>query len=323
MSENMENVSTMKDINQIKKEVRDKVEKKSTKKFIDNFAKDFFTGSGIFIVVILLSIFVMLIVTALPAFEDIKITNFLFSANWNPSDMEGEAGSYGILAQVASTFLVTVGAMILCVPLGIGLSIYLSEIAPMAVREIFKPVIEILAGVPSVVIGFIGVTFLSGMIGRLTGESNGINSLNASICLAIMALPTIVSMSEDAIKNVPLSFREASYALGCTKWETIRRVVVPAAKSGVFAAIMLGMGRAIGETMTVLMVAGNSPAMPHTFLSPSKPMTSTIALEMGDIVVGSTHYHALFAIALVLFIITFSINVIADINIHKKPKGVK
>lgn len=307
-------------VENLAQKVKEQVEKKKVKKYIDNFARDFFTGSGIFIVVILLSIFVMLLVTSLPAFKEIKITNFLFSADWNPSDLEEGAGSYGILAQLLSTLLVTIGAMIISVPLGILIAMYISEIAPTWVRETFKPIIEILASIPSVIIGFIGLILLSPWLAALTGSSNGINALNASICLALMALPTIISMAEDALKNVPGSFREASYALGCTKWETIYRVVLPAAKSGIFAAIMLGMGRAIGETMTVLMVAGNSPAMPSGFLSAVKPMTSTIALEMGDIVIGSTHYHALFAVALVLFILTFSINVIADVNIHKKIK---
>jgi phosphate transport system permease protein len=306
------------------KELADKVKKivegKKIKKFTDNFARDFFTGSGIFIVVILLSIFVMLLFVALPAFKDVNVFNFLFSAEWKPGDFLQAKGSYGILGMLVSTILVTLGALLIAVPIGVLVAMYLSEIAPVWVRETFKPVIEILSAVPSVVIGFIGLVVFSPAIAKLTGVSNGLNALNASICLSLMALPTIISMSEDAIKNVPLNYREAAYALGTTKWETIRRVVLPAAKSGIYAAIMLGMGRAIGETMTVLMVAGNSPAMPTGFLSAAMPMTSTIAREMGDVVVGSSHYHALFGIALVLFILTFSINVIADLNIHKKKR---
>ncbi len=297
--------------------VKKQVEAKKAKKWVDNFAKKYFSGSGIFIIVILTSIFLMLLVTSLPAFAEINIAEFLFSTHWEPADLATEQGNYGILSMIASTLLVTFGALIVAVPIGVAIAVYLSEIAPTWIREIFKPIIEILSAIPSVVIGFIGLVLLSPWIAELTGTSNGINALNGSLCLALMALPTIVSMSEDSIKNVPKSFREASYALGTTRWETIYRIVIPAAKSGIFAAIMLGMGRAIGETMTVLMVAGNAEAFPWSFLSSAKPMTSTIALEMGDIVVGSVHYHALFAIALVLFIITFSINVIADINIHK------
>ncbi len=302
---------------ELAEKVKKAVEDKKAKKWVDNFAKKYFSGSGIFIIIILASIFLMLFATSLPAFSEINIFEFLFSTNWEPSDLASEQGHYGILAMIASTLLVTFGALLIAVPIGLAIAVYLSEIAPTWIREIFKPVIEILSAIPSVVIGFIGLVLLSPWIAGLTGASNGINALNGAICLALMALPTIVSMSEDAVKNVPKSFREASYALGTTRWETIYRVVVPAAKSGIFAAIMLGMGRAIGETMTVLMVAGNAKAFPWSFLSSAKPMTSTIAVEMGDLVVGSVHYHALFAIALVLFIITFSINVIADINIHK------
>ena len=303
---------------ELAQKVKKNVEKRKIRSIYDDFAKNFFTGSGLFIVIILLGIFVMLIFTAFPAFKEVNIFNFLFSTNWMPTDLASERGSYGILAQLVATLLVTFGALILAVPLGIAIGMYLSEIAPTWIRETFKPIVEILSAVPSVVVGFIGLMIISPWLAKLTGTSNGINSLNASICLAIMALPTIISMSEDALKNVPQSYREAAYAMGTTRWETIYRVVLPAARSGIYAAIMLGMGRAIGETMTVLMVAGNTPALPTSFLHPSKPMTSTIALEMGDIVVGSTHYHALFAIALVLFILTFSINLIADFNIHKK-----
>jgi phosphate transport system permease protein len=167
------------------------------------------------------------------------------------------------------------------------------------------------------VLGFLGIVLVGPLIAKLFGLNSGLNALNGSVLLAVMALPTIISISEDAIMSVPKSFEQASLALGASKWETVIKVKVPAALSGIIAACMLGMGRAIGETMTVLMATGCAVAMPESFLSPVRTLTSTIAIELGEVAYDTTHYYALFAIGLVLFIITFLVNLIADIVLHK------
>jgi len=194
----------------------------------------------------------------------------------------------------------------------VGVAIYIGELAPRILREIIKPVIEVLATLPSVVIGFIGLKTVVPFIKEVFGLSIGLTALSGSIMLAFMTLPTIISISEDAINAVPTRFRHASYALGATKWETTIKTVVPAASSGIIAAVMLGLGRVVGETMTVLMITGNSPRIVFSWLQPVRTITATIAAEMGETVQGGLHYSALFAIGLILFIITFLINLIAD-----------
>ena len=191
------------------------------------------------------------------------------------------------------------------------------------VKHMKKALIEILAGIPSVVIGFLGIVLVGPIISKIFKLSNGLNALNGSILLAVMALPTIISLAEDALKSVPLSFKEASLALGATHWQTIITVKIPAAMSGIVAACMLGMGRAIGETMTVLMATGCSIAMPKGFFSSVQTITSTIAIELGEVPYNTTHYYALFTIGLILFIITFMINMISDIVLHKYQKVIK
>ena len=208
--------------------------------------------------------------------------------------------------------LVTFGAIVIAVPLGIGSAIYIGEMAPRWLREILKPIIEVLATIPSVVIGFIGIKILAPFIKELFELSIGLTALTGSIMLAFMSLPTIISISEDAINAVPDKYRHASVALGATPWETTYHVVVPAASSGIVAATMLGLGRIVGETMTVLMITGNSPRIVFSWLQPVRTITATIAAEMGETVQGGLHYSALFAVGLILFIITFLINFISD-----------
>jgi len=198
------------------------------------------------------------------------------------------------------------------VPLGVGVAIYIGELAPKLVRELFKPIIEVLATIPSVVIGFIGLKTVVPLIKNVFHLSIGLTALSGSIMLAFMSLPTIISISEDAINAVPNRFRHASLALGATKWETTVRTVIPAASSGIMAAVMLGLGRIVGETMAVLMITGNSPRIVFSWLQPVRTITATIAAEMGETVQGGLHYSALFAIGLILFAITFIINLIAD-----------
>jgi len=275
----------------------------------------FFFTNGILAVFILLGIFLFLLYTAVPAFREIDIKEFFTSKNWDPTSPVEE--EYGILSMIVSTFLVTLGALAIAVPIGIGVASYLSDVAHWKVREIVKPIIEILAGIPSVVIGFLGIVLFGPAIAKITGQSHGLNAVNGSILLAVMALPTIISISEDSLAAVPRAYREASLALGASRWQTLIRVKIPAALSGIIAAVMLGMGRAIGETMTVLMATGNAPAFPSGFLSSIRTMTATIAIELGEVPYYTTHYYALFAIGLVLFIITFFVNLISDLVLHK------
>ena len=287
-------------------------------KIKDKLVHGFFLVNGLVVVIALIGIFVLLLKNSLPAFHEIRITEFLFNDRWNPTGYYKE--TYGILAMVVSTFMVTIGALLIAVPLGIGTAAYLSDVASPRVREIAKPVVEILAGIPSVVIGFLGIVLVGPVIAKLTGGYNGLNAINGSVLLAVMALPTIISLSEDALGSVPKAFRDASLALGANKWQTLIFVRIPAASSGILAACMLGMGRAIGETMTVLMATGNAPAMPMAFTDSIRTMTATIAIELGEVAYNTTHYYALFAVGLVLFIITFIINMIADMVLENYKK---
>ncbi|MBN1996867.1 phosphate ABC transporter permease subunit PstC [candidate division KSB1 bacterium] len=280
--------------------------------------ENFFLFNGLFAIFILIGIFVLLFVESIPALKEVSILDFLTKVNWDPTSPE--KAEYGMLAMIASTFLATVGSMILAVPIGIASAAYIAEIANHRTREIIKPTIEILAGIPSVVIGFLGIVVLGPMLAKLFGTSNGLNALNGSILLAIMSLPTIISISEDAIMSVPQDYKNASLALGASRWETLVRVTLPAASSGIFAAVMLGMGRAVGETMTVLMATGNAPAMPHSLTDPVRTMTATIAIELGETVQGSVHYHSLFVIGVILFFISFLVNLVSDIVLNRYQK---
>jgi phosphate transport system permease protein len=288
----------------------------------DNIIHGLFFLNGVMVVVVLAGIFVLLVVKSIPAFKEIKLADFLLKVNWNPTATFTEP-SYGILSMLVSTLMVSVGALVIALPLGIGAAAYLTDVAVPRTREITKPVIEILAGVPSVVIGFLGIVLVGPAIAKIFHLTNGLNALNGSILLAIMALPTIISLSEDALNSVPKSFQDASLALGATRWQTLVRVKIPAALSGIIAASMLGMGRAIGETMTVLMATGCSIAMPTSFLQSVQTMTSTIAIELGEVPYNTTHYYALFGIGLVLFLITFAVNMISDIILHKYQTVIK
>lgn len=280
----------------------------------------FFLFTGLFTVVVLSGIFLMLFLNGLKTFKVVRLADFFFRAVWNPSAYSHP--SYGILAMVAGTFLVTFGAIIIALPLGIGTAAYLSEMAGSRTREIIKPIIEILAAIPSVVIGFLGIVLVGPLISKVFGLNSGLNALNGAILLAVMSLPTIISVSEDAIRAVPQSSKEASYALGANRWETLIRVIIPAALSGVVAAVVLGIGRAIGETMTILMATGNVLAMPHSIFDSVRTITATIAIELGEVAYGTTHYYALFAIGAILFLISFLVNLTAE-YFSGKYRGTK
>jgi len=275
----------------------------------DQIMKQIFRLAGVFSVLVLIGIIILLFTNAIRAFKHIPFSSF-FNISWNPSAY-GEA-SYGMLQLLWSSLLVTLGAMAIAIPLGIGAAAYLSEVASEKVRKIVRPIIEILAGIPSVTIGFIGIVLIGPFLAKAFDLSNGFNALNGAILLAFMAIPTIVSVSEDALKAVPTSFREGSYALGASKWTTLRKVVMPAAGSGIIAACILGFGRAIGETMTVLMVTGNATAMPDGFFDPVRTMTATIAIELGEVPFDSPHYYALFVLGFTLFIISLGINLLSE-----------
>jgi phosphate transport system permease protein len=213
--------------------------------------------------------------------------------------------------------MVTVGALVIAVPLGVACAAFLSELAPPRLREFLKPAVEILAGIPSVVVGFLGIVLVNPLISRIFGISHGLNALNGAILLAVMSLPTIISLSEDALRAVPHSYKEASLALGANRWQTLVRVLIPSGLSGIIASVMLGMGRAIGETMTVLMATGNAPALTFNFLEAIQTMTATIAIELGEVPYNTTHYYALFVIGFVLFVMTFLVNLVSDLILQK------
>jgi phosphate transport system permease protein len=289
--------------------------KKKWSEFKESTIRAFFFTCGVLAVLVLIGIFLTLLTTAVPAFREIKIGEFLGSTHWDPTSPE--KAEYGLLSMIVSTLMVTAGALVLAVPIGVGVAAYLSDVAHWRVREVLKPVIEILAGIPSVVVGFLGIVLFGPAIAKVFHLGNGLNGLNGSVLLAIMSLPTIISISEDSLNAVPKAYNEASLALGASRWQTLVRVKLPAALSGIIAACMLGMGRAIGETMTVLMATGNARSFPHGLLSAVRTMTANIAIELGEVPYYTTHYYALFAIGLVLFVMTFAVNLVADVVLYK------
>jgi phosphate transport system permease protein len=216
--------------------------------------------------------------------------------------------------------LVTVGAALISIPIGVACAIYIAEVAPQKTKEILKAGIELLAAIPSVVLGFIGMVTLVPWVKNIFNLPTGLTALSGSIMLAFMAMPTIVSIAEDALYSVPKSYKEGALALGSTRWQAIFRVMLPAAAPGIIAAVMLGIGRVIGETMAVMMITGNAAVIPQTFLQPVRTLTATIAAEMGETVHGSNHYYSLFAIGIILFILTFIINITADMFLHRNKK---
>ena len=260
-------------------------------------------------VVALGAVFGELLLGAFPAFTSINIIDFFTGTVWNPSHPLYPL--YGIVPLFVGTLMVSFGAALIAIPVGLGCSIWLAEMAGPRVRSIFKPAIEILAGIPSVIFGFFALVILSEWIAVVFDPVTKLNALNGAIMLAVMMIPIMVTVAEDAMNAVPRSLREASLALGATEWETIRHVVVPASISGVVAAVVLAFGRAVGETMTVLMATGNATALHFDFLRSVQTMTAAIAIDFGEVEFGSEHYHVLFLVGLVLFVITFIINFLA------------
>lgn len=276
--------------------------------------KNLFLFIAVLSVLILGLIVFFLFREAIPIFKVTSLGDFLFGLGWYPTYDPPE---FGIGPLIVASLIVTFFSTLIAVPTGVLSAVYISEIAPPLVKETLKPVIELLAGLPSVVLGFFGMVVLAPWLQDTFDLPTGLNIVNASLMLAIMAIPTISSISEDALYSVPREFKEASYALGATKYETIVRVIVPAALSGISTAVILGMARAIGETMVVLMVAGGAAAIPESLFDAIRPMPASIAAEMGEAPFGSNHYHALFATGVVLFFLTLAFNLVADYVSHK------
>jgi phosphate transport system permease protein len=276
--------------------------------------KNLFLFFAVISILILGLIVFFLFREAIPIFKVTSLRDFLFGMEWYPTYDPPE---FGIWPLIVASFIVTFFSTLIAVPIGVLSAVYISEIAPPLLKEILKPVIEMLAGLPSVVLGFFGMVVLAPWMQETLDLPTGLNIVNASLMLAIMAIPTISSISEDALYSVPREFKEASYALGATKFETITRIIIPAALSGISTAVILGMARAIGETMVVLMVAGGAAAIPESLFDAVRPMPASIAAEMGEAPFGSNHYHALFATGVVLFFLTLMFNLIADYVSHK------
>jgi len=276
--------------------------------------------AGQLAIVFVALIFAFLLWNAIPLFQQRGIGEVLSGTMWAPTRSEPQ---FGMLPLIAGSALVTAGALLLAVPLGIACALFISEVCPPRLQEIVKAIVELLAAVPSVVFGFLGLLVVGPWAAKLLHLPVGLFAALGALILAYMALPTIVSVAEDAIRAVPAALRANSLALGATRWQTLRHVVLPAARSGLVCAVLLGMGRAIGETMTVLMVTGNSavmPKLPGGALKPVRTLTATIAAEMGETPIGTEHYHALFTVGLVLFAITFLTSTIADVLV-RRPKG--
>jgi len=262
-------------------------------------------------------IFIFLLTEGLPTLREVPLAD-LVGQRWYPIEEY-----FGLLPLLGGTLIVTLGAALLAMPIGIGTAIYVAEVAPRSMREVLKPFIEVMAGVPSVVLGFLGMVVLAPYLRVILDLPTGLSALSGALLLAAISIPTIVSVAEDALDAVPRAYRDAALALGATRWQTIWRVTLPAARSGVLTAVMLGIGRAIGETMTVMMVTGNAAVVPKglgALFSPARTMTATIAAEMGEVATGSTHYHVLFFIGIVLFLISLAINVTASSVVFRSRK---
>jgi phosphate transport system permease protein len=260
-------------------------------------------------------IFIFLLKEGLAIFQTVSPFKFILGKSWYPIS---EPPQLGIFPLILGSLIVTLGAAVISIPFGVGCAIFIAEIAPLKVKEVLKAGIELLAAIPSVVLGFIGMVTLVPLVKNLFHLPTGLTALSGSIMLAFMAMPTIVSIAEDALYSVPKTYKEGALALGATHWQTIWRVLLPSASSGILAAVMLGIGRVVGETMAVMMITGNAAVMPKSLLVPVRTLTATIAAEMGEAVFGSEHYFALFAIGIVLFVISFAVNVTADLFLHKR-----
>lgn len=274
-------------------------------------------ASGYSAILFVALILIFLLREGLPAFSEVSLAA-LADTRWYPIEAH-----FGLLPLISGSLIVTLGAALIAVPFGLATAIFIAEIAPRWAREILKPLVEVLGGLPSVVLGFLGMLVIAPLVRTTLNTPTGLTAFTGSLLLAGMAIPTLVSVAEDALDAVPKSYRDAALALGATQWQTIWRVTLPAARSGVLTAIMLGVGRAIGETMTVMMVTGNAARLPEglgALFLPVRTMTATIAAEMGEVANGSVHYHVLFTIGITLFFIAFVVNLTASAVVFQQKK---
>jgi phosphate transport system permease protein len=273
--------------------------------------------SGIASIVFVALIFIFLLREGISVLQSTSLGSFLGGKYWYPIS---DPAKLGILPLILGSLLVTLGAIALAVPLGISAAFYIAEVAPARLRNILKSCVEVLSAIPSVVLGFLGITILVPFLKHSLNLPTGLTAFAGSIMLAFMAMPTIISISEDAINAVPREYKEGAIALGATHWQTLHRVIIHGALPGIIAASMLGIGRVFGETMAVMMVTGNAAVIPTSLFQPVRTLTATIAAEMGEAAKGSPHYFALFAIGIVLFIISFLINLTADLFLNRGRK---
>ncbi len=285
----------------------------------ERFTEWLLAGISTLSILSMTGIVLFLLLDGLPFFKDYPLTDFLFGLNWYPTDDPME---FGILPLIVGSLTVMALATVIAVPLGVATAIYLSEVAKPGMRRIVKPFVELLAALPSVVIGFFGMVVVAPFLQDYLGASTGLNLLNAGLMLAFMSVPIICSVAEDAIYSVPRELREASLSLGATRWETLVRVVLPAASSGIGTAVMLGMSRSIGETMVVLMVAGGAAVIPTSLFDSVRPIPASIAAEMAEAPFHSEHYYALFATGIVLIIFTLIFNATAFRIAEKRNSGI-
>ena len=284
------------------------------KKILDWIVERFVYLCGIITIIFVTLIFLFLLREGVSFFSSYSPLDFLSGRLWYPTS---DPPQFGILSLIVGSLFVTVLAAFIAIPLGVMTALFIAEIAPKVLKDILKSVVELLAAIPSVVLGFIGMVSLVPFVRNLFNLPTGLSAFSGALILAFMALPTIVSISEDAIRQVPWSYKEGAIALGATRWQTMYRIVLPAALPGIVGAVMLGIGRVIGETMAVMMITGNAAHIPGSIFDPVRTMTATIAAEMGETVKGSLHYQSLFAIGLVLFVITFIVNFTADTFLRK------
>jgi phosphate transport system permease protein len=283
-------------------------------KILDFIVEKIIFICGIASIIFVVLIFSFLFKEGLSFFKDFGVLKFIRGHLWYPSS---DPASFGVLPLIIGSVFVTIGACAIAIPLGVMTALFISEVVPKGIRDILKSLVELMAAIPSVVIGFIGMITLVPLVKNIFNLPTGLTAFSGSIMLAFMAIPTIVTISEDAIRSVPCQYKQGALALGATKWQTLRMIILKAAMPGIIAAVMLGIGRVIGETMAVMMITGNAAHIPHSIFEPVRTMTATIATEMGETVRGGMHYKSLFAIGLVLFLITFLINFIADLFLGK------
>ncbi|MCE5296568.1 MAG: phosphate ABC transporter permease subunit PstC [Euryarchaeota archaeon] len=265
-------------------------------------------------ILVLMMIFLFLLSNSLPFFEQNDVWRFFTGTEWKPFN---DIPSYGIVPLFVGTLMITLVASLIAIPIGLGCTLYLSEVAGPQVRNYLKPIIEVLAGIPSVIYGLFAALVLSNWIADIFHPLTRLNGLNGAIILAIMMIPILVSIAEEALNSVPGNLREASYALGATRWETLKRTIIPASLPGIVAAVVLSIGRAVGETMAVIMATGNSTQFTFNILESMRPMTAALAIDIPEATVGSMPYYSLFAVGLVLFVITFVLNILAEYILTK------